>query len=103
MSSRLPLEQTTNSPAPERTLHSVLAKAANGYTEEKLGGGHTALARAPGQESAPRWKADASHHTVPAGLHGNLSTSRDWSRTLLGQGLQDAPWQVEAPGVGEVP
>lgn len=73
------------SPAPECALRSVLAKAANGYTEEKLGGGHRALAPAPGQDSAPWWKADAGHRTVLASLHRNLSTCGGWSHGLLGQ------------------
>lgn len=67
-------------------LLSVLAKAASGHREEKLGGG--CRTSAPGQDGAPWWKAGIGHRIVLASLRRKLSTSRDRSHMLLGQGLR---------------
>lgn len=64
---------------------SVLAKAANGHREEKLGGG--CRTSAPGQDGAPWWEAGVGHHIVLVSLRRKLSTSRDRSHMLPGQGL----------------
>lgn len=41
-----------------------------------------------GQDSVPWLEADPSHDIVQAGLHRNLSASRDWGHMLLSEGPQ---------------
>lgn len=95
MSSQPLLEQSPNFPCLLNACF-TLSFAQGSQWPRRVGGG--CRTSAPRQDSAPWWKADASHHMGLASPRGKLSTSRYRSHVLLGQGLRVTPWEAEPAG-----
>lgn len=80
MSSQPLLEQSPNFPCLLNACF-TLSFAQGSQWPRRVGGG--CRTSAPRQDSAPWWKADASHHMGLASPRGKLSTSRYRSHVLL--------------------